>query len=437
MKAVIQAGGAGTRLKSITGDLPKPMVPICDKPILEWQILNLKDFGINEFIIIISKNGSSIPEYFGNGDKIGVSIEYIEENEPLGTAGALTYLKDKIEDDFILCFGDIMLNISWERFVKFHKEHASSVTAFAHPNSHPYDSDVLITDSDNKIIRIDSKNNVRDYYYDNLTNAGLYVCSKEVIEYVSKPEKIDFEKKVLNHFVEEGKAYAYRSSEYVKDCGTPDRYYGVTNDLKNGIIAAKSLANPQKCIFLDRDGTINVFGDFVRKAETFELASTSTEAIRLINESEYLAICITNQPVIARGETTFEELHNIHAKMQDELGEKGAYLDDLFFCPHHPDKGFPGEVKELKIQCDCRKPKIGLLLKAREKYNIDLKHSWFIGDTRMDVQTGINAGCKTILLTTGDPTWNKKFLDAVPDYICQTLLEAVQLIFKIENAEKE
>lgn len=437
MKAVIQAGGAGTRLKSITGDLPKPMVPICGKPILEWQILNLKDSGIKEFIIIISKNGSSIPEYFGDGNKLDVSIEYIEEKEPLGTGGALAYLRNEIDDDFILCFGDIMLNISWERFVKFHKDRGSVVTAFAHPNSHPYDSDVLVTNDDGKILRIDSKNNVRNYYYDNLTNAGLYVCSKEVVNYVSKPEKIDFEKNVLNHFIEEGKAFAYRSSEYVKDCGTPERYCGVTNDLKNGIIAAKSLSNPQKCIFLDRDGTINVFGDFVRKTELFELAPTSAEAIKLINQSEYLAICVTNQPVIARGEATFEELYNIHAKMQDELGEKGAYLDDIFFCPHHPDKGFPGEVKELKIVCDCRKPKIGMLLKAKEKYNIDLNKSWLIGDTRQDVQTGINAGCKTILLTTGDPTWNSKFLDAKPDYVCETLLEAVQLIFKIEATNKE
>lgn len=437
MQAVIQAGGAGTRLKSITGDLPKPMVPICGKPILEWQIVNLKENGVDEITIIISKNGESIRQYFGDGSKFGLKISYIEEKEPLGTAGGLAYLKDQIKDDFILCFGDLMLDINWKRFIDFHKAKKSAITAFAHPNSHPFDSDILVTNNDEKITKIDSKNNVRNYYYKNLTNAGLYVCSKEVLEYVSKPEKIDFEKVVLSHFISEEKAYAYRSSEYVKDCGTPDRYYSVENDLKNGIIHAKSLVNQQRCIFLDRDGTLNFFGDFVRTTEQLELASTAARAVKLINASKFLAICITNQPVVARGETSFEELQNIHSKLEDELGKEGAYLNDLFFCPHHPDKGFPGEVKELKIVCDCRKPKIGMLLKAKEKYNIDLSKSWFVGDTRMDVQTGINAGCKTILLTTGDPSWNSKNLDAVPDYICETLLEAVQLILKIENAEKE
>lgn len=437
MIALIQAGGAGTRLKSITGDLPKPMVPILGKPILEWQILNLKEQGITSFVIVISKNGESIKEYFKNGERFGVKIEYIEEKEPLGTGGALAYLKGKIDDDFILCFGDLMLNICWKKFVEFHKGHGSKLTAFAHPNSHPFDSDILITNENGKILRIDSKNNIRDYYYKNLTNAGIYVCSKDVLDYVGEPKKIDFEKIILSHFIEQGDAYAYRSSEYVKDCGTPDRYYGVTNDLKNGIIAAKSLLNPQKCIFLDRDGTINVFGDFVRNSSSFRLAPTAAKAIKLINESEYLAICVTNQPVIARGETTFEELNNIHNKMEDELGKEGAYLNDIFFCPHHPDKGYEGEIKELKIDCSCRKPKIGMLLKAKEFYNIDLSKSWMIGDTKQDIQTGINAGCKTILLTCGDPNPNKKYSSATPDYVCETLLEAVQLIFKIEKTSKE
>ncbi len=435
MIALIQAGGAGTRLKSITGDMPKPMVPICGKPILEWQIENLHENGVDDFIIVISPNGKAIPNYFGDGGKFGVRIEYIEEKEPLGTGGVLGLLQGKIQDDFILCFGDLMLNICWKKFIDFHREKHSSLTAFAHPNSHPFDSDVLVTDEKDRLVRIDSKHNVRNYYYKNLTNAGLYVCSKDVISFVQEPAKIDFEKVVLQHFINEGKAFAYRSSEYVKDCGTPDRYYGVTNDLKNEIIPAKSLANLQKCIFLDRDGTINKFGDFVRSANQLELAPGAAEAIKLINESSYLAICVTNQPVVARGETTFEELENIHNKMEDLLGEQGAYLNDLFFCPHHPDKGYPGEVPELKISCDCRKPKIGMLLKAKEKYNIDLTQSWMIGDTKQDIQTGINAGCRTILLTTGDPNPNRRYQEAQPTYMCSTLLEAVRLILKIKKGE--
>ncbi len=436
MYAVIQAGGAGTRLKTITGDLPKVMVELNGKPIIEWQIESLKRSGIQDLVIIISKNGKLISDYCGDGKKFGVNISYIKEESPLGTAGGLYFAKEIIRDDFILCFGDLMLDVDWMRFHRFHKEKGSSLTAFAHPNSHPFDSDLLVTNDEEKITKIDSKHNVRDYYYENLTNAGLYVCSKEVLDFIKEPEKIDFEKVVLKHFVEEGKAYAYRSSEYVKDCGTPDRYYSVEKDLKNGIIHGKSLSNLQKCIFLDRDGTINKYRGLVKKTDELELADDAALAIKTINESSYLAICATNQPVIARGDTTFEELKNIHNKMETILGKGGAYLDGLYFCPHHPAGGFEGEVPELKFDCDCRKPKIGLLKKAQERFNIDLSKSWFIGDTDRDIQTGINAGCRTIFLDT-TPNPPIRFVDAKPDFVCHSLSEAVNLIMTLERGEHD
>ena len=436
MYAVIQAGGAGTRLKTITGDLPKVMVEINGKPIIEWQIESLKKSGIRDFLVVISKSGKPISDYCGDGTRFGVNISYIQEESPLGTAGGLFFLRKIIKGDFILCFGDLMLDVDWVRFHRFHKEKGSALTAFAHPNSHPFDSDLLVVDGEDKIIKIDSKNNVRDYYYENLTNAGLYVCSKEVLDYVSEPQKIDFEKVVLKHFIEEGKAYAYRSSEYVKDCGTPDRYYSVETDLINGIISRKSLANSQKCIFLDRDGTINKYNGLVTKLDELELADDAASAIQKINHSDYLAICVTNQPVIARGDITFEELKNIHNKMETLLGKGGAYLDGLYFCPHHPDGGFDGEVPELKFDCDCRKPKIGLLKKAQARFNIDLKKCWFIGDTDRDIQTGINAGCRTIFLDT-TPNPPIRFKDAKPDFVCHSLTEAVNLIMTLERGNND
>ena len=158
-----------------------------------------------------------------------------------------------------------------------------------------------------------------------------------------------------------------------------------------------------------------------------ELAPTAAEAVRKINGSEYLTVIITNQPVIARGECGFEELERIHNKMYTLLGNEGAYLDGLYFCPHHPDSGFEGEVKELKIDCDCRKPKIGMLKKAAEDMNIDLGQSWFVGDTYQDVQTGKNAGVKTVLLISGDESKTNKY-GCTPDYIAKNLNEAVEII---------
>ena len=126
------------------------------------------------------------------------------------------------------------------------------------------------------------------------------------------------------------------------------------------------------------------------------------EAIKKINQSGYLAVVVTNQPVIARGEVTYDKLKEIHNKMETLLGKDGAYLDGIYFCPHHPDSGFEGEIKELKIDCNCRKPKPGMLIKAAEDLNVDLSMSWMIGDGKSDILAGKNAGCKTALIGEDD-----------------------------------
>lgn len=428
MKAIIQAGGAGTRLKSIIGELPKPMVPVLGKPILERTIESLKASGVTDIMIIRNEKGSAISDYFGNGERFGVNISYFVEDHPLGTGGALKKVAKEEKEDFFLVFGDLLLDVDWERFMRFHKEHAALLTAFAHPNSHPFDSDLLSLSKEERIEAVLSKKEKRDFSYWNLTNAGLYVCSPSLFEQIESSEICDFEKTFLRGAISLSKTYAYESSEYVKDVGTPERYEAATRDLSLGIPAAKNLRNPQKAIFLDRDGTINVFGDFVRKRDQIKLIPTASEGIKLINQSPYLAIVITNQPVIARGETTFEEMDEIHKRLETLLGEQGAYLDGLYFCPHHPHKGFPGEVPELKIDCACRKPKIGMLLKAKERFNIDLSASWFIGDTLRDVQTGINGGCKTALVHSGDPRYDAYFEDAKPTFESKDMLEAVERI---------
>ncbi len=426
MRAVIMAGGKGTRLASINADIPKPMFPIFGKPILEYQIDSLIRSGIKDITLIVGYLKDVIINHFKDGQKFGVNISYIEENEPLGTAGALYYLKDE-SDDFLLVLGDLILDIDFNRFMVFHKEHKAAISLFGHPNSHPYDSDVIVIDDKNRVTEILSKKEERDSYYHNFVNAGVYCISPEAIMSIERPEKVDLEKTLISKLITQGKVYAYRSTEYVKDMGTPNRLEAVSADLKNGVVRGRSLKNKQKAIFLDRDGTINEYVGFLRNIDDFKLLSSVSEAIAKINASSYLTIVATNQPVIARGEVTYEQLDNIHKKMETELGKGGAYLDDIFFCPHHPDKGFEGELVELKIDCSCRKPKIGMMIKAVEKYNIDLSASWYIGDTTLDIQTGKNAGMKTVLVKTGEAGQDGKYM-VEPDYIAEDLKQAVSHI---------
>lgn len=420
------AGGKGTRLAALNADIPKPMFPVLGKPILEYQIVSLKKSGITDITLIVGHLREVIIDHFGDGRKFGVNISYIEENEPLGTAGALYYLKDEPEP-FILVFGDLVLDIDFNRFMEFHRACGAAITLYGHPNAHPYDSDVIEIDQNNRVTGILSKKIERDFYYHNFVNAGVYCISPDALENITEPKKIDLEKTLITGLIKDGKVYAYKSTEYVKDMGTPDRLETVSADVKNGVVAGRSLKQKQKAIFLDRDGTINEYVGFLRNIDDFRLLPGSTEAIARINASPYLTIVATNQPVIARGEVTFTELEEIHKKMETELGKDGAYLDDIFFCPHHPHKGYEGEVPELKIDCDCRKPKIGMLKAAADKYNIDLSASWYIGDTTMDIQTGKNAGMKTILVQTGEAGNDRKY-DASPDYVAADLIKAIKHI---------
>ncbi len=435
MIGVITAGGKGTRLSSIAHDIPKPMVNIVDKPILQYQIECLKENGVNDIYILIGHLGNVIKDYFKDGSKFGVKISYIEEKEPLGSAGSLYFLKDIIKGDFIFVFGDLMIDVDFKRMIDFHKNHNATITLLSHPNSHPFDSDLIVTDNEDRVVDIDSKHNVRNYFYHNLVNSGVYVVSHQIFDkFFKESGKVDFEKDIVKNEIPYKDVYSYHSTEYVKDAGTPDRYYSVCDDVKTGIVKSKNLSKPQKCIFLDRDGTINKFKGLVRNIDDIELEDKAAEGLKNINKSEYLSIVITNQPVIARGEVTVNELDSFHNKIETLLGNEGAYYDDLFYCPHHPDKGFDGEVKELKIDCDCRKPKIGLIIKAKEKYNIDITKSFFVGDTTMDIQTGINAGMKTILVKTGNKGLDGKY-HVKPDYVVNDLSEIIDILKGEHNYE--
>ena len=403
------AGGKGTRIQSVASDIPKPMIPIRGIPVLEREIASLRKQGFTEIILTVSYLSSIIMNYFGDGSRLGVNITYYEEKSPLGNAGALFKLRDKLTNPFLLLNADAIFDVDFQRFVLFHKSHGGLVSLFTHPNNHPYDSGLIVSEKNNEVKKWLTKEEKRPKYYKNRVNAGLHVIDPKALDLVDGSRvgtvdkdgntvKIDLDRDILKPLAGTGKMFCYDSPEYVKDMGTPDRFRQVEEDFISGKVEEKNLSNKQKAIFLDRDGTINMYKEFLRRVDDFELIPGVADAIKKINESGYLAIVVTNQPVIARGEVTWNKLEEIHNKMETELGMKGAYLDGIYFCPHHPHKGYKGEVDELKIDCECRKPKPGMLFKAAKDFNIDLSMSYMIGDGEVDIKAGTAAGCKSILI---------------------------------------
>lgn len=438
MKAVIQAGGKGTRISEITGDvIPKPMLEISGYPILYHQMMNLKKNGITDITVIIGHLGNVIKDYFGDGKQFGLNISYVEEDpqKPLGTAGSLYFLKDKLKENFVFLLADVFIDIDFEKMEQYHIANNADVTLLTHPNGHPFDSD-LVVEEGGVVKAFDYKSNDRTTYnYKNLVNAGIMIFSPSVFKYLTELRKYNYEKDIIVPLINEGKVVSYKSSEYAKDMGTPERYRRVQEDYNSGICDAKNLANKQKAIFLDRDGTINEYVGFLRKEEDFRLIPGVSEAIKKINNSGYLAIVVTNQPVIARGEVTEEGLEEIHKKMETLLGLDGAYIDDIYYCPHHPDKGFEGEIPELKIECDCRKPKTGMLEKAAREHNIDLSSSIMIGDSTLDIKMAENAGMQSVLLKTGQKGEDGKY-EVSPTLIAENLNDAINKIICKKASKK-
>lgn len=415
MKVVIIAGGQGTRIASVNSEIPKAMIPIHGKPIIEYQVELAKRYGFNNFLFIIGYLGDQIESYFQDGSQWGVHISYFRETTPLGTAGALGLLRDQLTEDFFVFYGDTVMDFDMLHMLNYHRANQADATLFLHPNDHPYDSDIVDIDAQGKVCGFHHKPHPEGFIAHNMVNAALFIFSPKILTAIEPGVKCHIEKHVLPRCIASGmNLYGYVSAEYIKDMGTPDRYYAVCDDVVSGKVARLNRAYARPAVFLDRDGVINYEVDLLHRVEQMQLIPGAAEAIRRINQMGYLAIVVTNQPVIARNLCSFEELEQIHMQMETLLGHEHAYVNAIYYCPHHPDAGYPEERKEYKIRCNCRKPAPGMLLQAAKDWNIDLENSYMIGDSQRDIEAGNNAGVmQSILIPTNETGALSQALDTI------------------------
>ncbi|TSC71360.1 MAG: histidinol-phosphate phosphatase family protein [Parcubacteria group bacterium Gr01-1014_70] len=237
-KAVILAGGKGARLGELTASLPKPLVEVGGKPVLEHQILLLKKYGITDIVLLTGHFGDQIARYVGDGSRWGVSATCMQEPEPQGTAGALRTLEGKIREDFLLLSGDVMTNVDISRFIQWHTAQGNSVaTAIIRKTSTPRYSDIVEIGEQSRISRIFLRPHQEGAHPGTLGIASLYMCSPRIFEFIPSVGKCDIENDVFPEILRQGgELYGYHSKEYIRDMGTPDRLALVQADYERGVM---------------------------------------------------------------------------------------------------------------------------------------------------------------------------------------------------------
>lgn len=435
MEAVILAGGKGSRLSGRSNGLPKPLVPVGGKALIEHQFELLARCGVRRATLLCGFGAAAVRGHCGDGARWGLQLKYVDESAPLGTAGAVMAALPELPEQFLVLYADTMVNVDLDRICAAHAASGAQATLFLHPNDHPWDSDLVETDQNGRVVAIHSYPHPEGALLPNQVNAALYVLKASALSGFALPSQpLDFARHVFPELLRRDvHLHGYRSPEYIKDAGTPERLDHVEADLRNGVVARSSLSVRCPAVFLDRDGTINEEASYITRPEQLKLIPGAGEAIRRLRDSGYRVVVVTNQPVVARGDCTEAELRRIHDCMEMQLSREGAFLDGIYACPHHPDKGFAGERPELKFACDCRKPAAGLLAQAVAELNLDLSQSWLIGDSTSDVQTAANCGVRSVLLRTGRAGRDGRYA-AAPDFEFENLLEAARFIAESQPA---
>jgi D,D-heptose 1,7-bisphosphate phosphatase len=427
----ILAGGMGTRLKSRTGDLPKPMAPVLGRPVLEHQIEMCRRHGFTRIALLVHYASEVIREHFGDGSRFGVELSYCVETDARGTAGALRDALPAMASRFIVLYGDTYADINLRALWDDHARSGAAATLLLHPNDHPHDSDLVEIDAHKRVVAVHPYPHPAESVHANLVNAALYVLERNGLEQaIPATGRSDLAKHTFPAMLAAGTAlHAYVTPEYIKDMGTPERLDKVERDILAGLPERLSDRHPRSAVFLDRDGTLNVEVNRLSDPAQLRLIDGAGEAVRALNRAGVLAVGITNQPVVARGDVSWRTLDLIHATLDQQLGAHKAWLDRLYVCPHHPDAGFEGEVRELKIRCDCRKPEAGLIDRAVRELRISRRHSWMVGDTLSDMLAGARAGLRTVLVRTGHAGQDTGVAGAA-DYTVPDIAAAIDWILR-------
>ena len=350
------------------------------------------------------------------------------ESQPKGSAGELISKLIEINENIVVVHGDLYLDFPIQKMLDEISDPSISFVQLVHPSNHMRDSDIVETDEIGNIVAIRIKPHDEDLVIRNQCNAGVFIFSKnwlpQIINVADKFEgdRIDLDRELIPGILASGlKGRTHRNIGTVRDLGTTERLLNFTPYFNVG---DSSYLKPM--IFLDRDGVINQDSGWISKEADFNVYADVPEAISLLNKSGFRIVVVTNQPVVARGEIPLAGVNHLHSILDMKLAEQDAFIDEYFICPHHPDSGFLGEIKELKIKCDCRKPDVGLMVQALKKFPTLISRSWMIGDSWRDQEVATRMNINFIRVDRELETFEP--LSKIP--VFTDLLGAVKYILK-------
>jgi mannose-1-phosphate guanylyltransferase / phosphomannomutase len=395
-EVIMLAGGFGTR--SANPNLPKLLQEVVSgKSLLELNINSFRQLGIDKFRLVLGHASDLVISFLAENQKIfeNCTLQVLLEKEPLGTtSAALMGAKGSKSEHLILSFGDVLIVGHLDKSFRRWLESGLNFGTLVHPNLHPHDSDLVSFDKEGIIRGFKPKGNPKiKTSWQTLPLAGLLFARREALLGLEKSSQTDLSASLAS---EEGQCLAIPSSIYLKDSGTPLRLKEVRQDFLSGTAARRGTQN-RGAIFLDRDGTLMVDAPTGRTSvASNEIHPKTSKAISRINRAGIPIFLVTNQPAVAKGQILLQDVYRAHNELIDALAEHGAFLDDIVFCPHHPEEGHPGELLNLKVRCGCRKPQAGMIDELSRLHHFSVEDSYVIGDSEADERLANNLSCNFI-----------------------------------------
>jgi histidinol-phosphate phosphatase family protein len=440
MHAAIVAGGLGTRASEMTGGrIPKALLPVGGVPIIFRQMRALKREGVDKLSVLGGHLGDRLRgELAPEAAALKLVLKVIVEQEPLGTGGCLSALAP-VGEDVLIVYGDMLFDVTLAPLFDFHRRQNAVLTVVAHPNDHPRTSDLII-EEDGLAKAILPHEEPRGEDYRNLVPAGLYLASPAFFEKLEPGIKADMIRDLLPSLLTSGDRIAvYNTPEYLRDVGSPVRHARAELDLASGRVEAANNSHMRPAIFFDCDGVLNEEPGLqgAVTADDIRIISGAGAAVRRAREAGRLTVAVTNRPQVAKGFITFEALSHILGRLESLLAADGGILDRIYFCPHHPESGFPGEIPALKIRCECRKPGALLFQRALAELPIDQRRSSLIGDSLRDIGAARAVGLWAYGVRTGhgcrdgERYRREVGIPPQPDLMFENVSEAVD--FEIEH----